>query len=74
MKRRTFLAAGATGSVLLGTSVGSSLAAAADGDAGASPRAFKLKFAPHFGMFRHSAGGDLVDQLQFAADQGFRAW
>ena len=25
-------------------------------------------------MFRHSAGSDLVDQLKFAADQGFRAW
>jgi hydroxypyruvate isomerase len=74
MKRRTFLAAGAAGSVLLGTSAGSSLAAAANGDAGSSSRPFKLKFAPHFGMFRHSAGGDLVDQLQFAADQGFRAW
>lgn len=36
--------------------------------------AFKLKYAPHFGMFQNSAGGDLVDQLKFAADQGFRAW
>ncbi len=25
-------------------------------------------------MFRHSAGADLVDQLRFAADEGFRAW
>lgn len=35
---------------------------------------FKLKYAPHFGMFRHHAGEDLVDQLKFAADQGFTAW
>lgn len=35
---------------------------------------FTLDYAPHFGMFRHSAGRDLVDQLKFAADQGFRAW
>jgi hydroxypyruvate isomerase len=35
---------------------------------------FKLKYAPHFGMFRNSAGDDPVDQLKFAADQGFRAW
>jgi len=34
---------------------------------------FKLKYAPHFGMFRHSAGGDLLDQLQFMADTGFTA-
>lgn len=35
---------------------------------------FALDYAPHFNMFRHSAGSDLVDQLKFAADQGFRAW
>ena len=35
---------------------------------------FKLKYAPHFGMFKNSAGNDLVDQLKFAADQGFTAW
>jgi hydroxypyruvate isomerase len=74
MKRRSFLAASAAGSMLLGTSAGSSPAVAANEDAGANPRPFKLKFAPHFGMFRHSAGVDLVDQLQFAADQDFRAW
>lgn len=35
---------------------------------------FQLKYAPHFGMFKHSAGDDLLDQLKFAADQGFTAW
>lgn len=35
---------------------------------------FRLKYAPHFGMFRNHAGDDLVDQLRFAADEGFRAW
>ena len=35
---------------------------------------FKLKYAPHFNMFKESAGTDLIDQLKFAADQGFRAW
>lgn len=35
---------------------------------------FKLKYAPHFGMFSASAGDDPVDQLKFAADEGFRAW
>lgn len=48
--------------------------------AGASVRirkpqhSFKLKYAPHFGMFKHSAGEDLIDQLKFAADAGFTAW
>ena len=35
---------------------------------------FRLKYAPHFGMFEHHAGKDLVDQLRFGADQGFTAW
>ena len=34
---------------------------------------FKLRYAPHFGMFSNHAKS-LVDQLQFAADHGFRAW
>ena len=41
--------------------------------AAAEPRRFSLNYAPHFGMFRHSAGDDLIDQLQFMADQGFTA-
>ncbi|HEX9793681.1 MAG TPA: TIM barrel protein [Planctomycetota bacterium] len=43
-----------------------------DGHAVAAP--FHLRYAPHFGMFRHLAGDDLVAQLEFAAGQGFRAW
>lgn len=35
---------------------------------------FNLKYAPHFGMFRNHAGDDNVDQLKFAADEGFSAW
>jgi hydroxypyruvate isomerase len=34
---------------------------------------FKLLYAPHFGMFENSAGKDLVDQVQFMYDEGFRA-
>ena len=34
---------------------------------------FRLKYAPHFGMFESHAGKDLVDQVQFMADQGFSA-
>lgn len=34
---------------------------------------FHLKYAPHFGMFRNSAGNDFVDQLRFMKDQGFVA-
>ena len=34
---------------------------------------FKHKYAAHFGMFKRSAGADLIDQLKFMADQGFTA-
>jgi hydroxypyruvate isomerase len=34
---------------------------------------FKLKYAPHFGMFSNSAGGNEIDQLKFMADNGFTA-
>ena len=37
------------------------------------PEPFQLKYAPHFGMFENAAGKDLEDQLQFMADQGFKA-
>lgn len=35
---------------------------------------FKLKFAPHLGMFKHTAGEDPLAQLNFMADQGFAAF
>ena len=35
---------------------------------------FKLKFAPHLGMFEEHAGKNPLDQLNFIADQGFRAF
>jgi hydroxypyruvate isomerase len=39
-----------------------------------APMKFRLKYAPHFGMFQHHAGPDPVDQLKFAAGEGFTAW
>jgi hydroxypyruvate isomerase len=74
MQRRSFLksSAVATGALVTGGMAHASAASA-------SPRAaekhqFKLKYAPHFGMFRNSAGEDLLDQLQFMADAGFTAF
>ncbi len=67
MNRRRFIGSGALAAAgASGISLGGSSAPAAG--------QFKLKYAPHFGMFRHHAGPDLVDQLKFAADQGFRAF
>ncbi len=34
---------------------------------------FKMKYAPHFGMFESSAGKDPIDQLKFMSDMGFTA-
>jgi hydroxypyruvate isomerase len=38
------------------------------------PHQFNLNYAPHLGMFKHSAGDDPIDQLNFMADQGFTAF
>lgn len=45
------------------------VASAAD----AAPQ-FKLGYAPHPGMFKASAGNDVIDQIKFCADQGFTAF
>jgi len=41
----------------------------------ASPKndKFKLKYAPNFGMFKEHAGKNLIDQIKFMDEQGFRA-
>jgi len=73
MQRRSFLksSAVATGALVSGGMAHASAASATIPAAG--KHQFKLKYAPHFGMFRHSAGDDLLDQLQFMADAGFTA-
>ena len=35
---------------------------------------YNLNYAPHLDMFRHHAGSNPIDQLNFMADQGFRAF
>ena len=35
---------------------------------------FTLAFAPHASMFARHAGDDVLDQIAWAADQGFHAW
>lgn len=36
-------------------------------------KAFICDYAPHFGMFENSAGKDLIDQIKYMHDQGFRS-
>ncbi len=71
MERRHFLknsifAAGATGLLNSPLKAENTLSSTAK-------NTFKLKYAPHFGMFENNAGKDPIDQLKFMADQGFRA-
>jgi len=68
MNRRTFLS----------TSLAATAVAAlprASAQAPARPAgAFRLHYAPHPGTFKAHAGENVVDQILFAADQGFSAW
>lgn len=43
-------------------------------DAAPRPPKFKLRYGPHPGTFKASAGNDVIDQIKFAADQGFTGW
>lgn len=70
INRRSFLQTTLTAGAGLLAGIGAHAQSAAPRAAGG----FKLKYAPHFGMFKASAGDDLVDQLKFAADEGFTAW
>ena len=73
MDRRAFMATGlaAGAAVSMGTFAGHSHAA--EPTKSSAKHEFKLKYAPHFGMFSNHAGADLIDQLKFMADEGFTA-
>ena len=78
MNRRTFLRkSSVTTTTAIGASVlpiGLNSRATEDQSGAPTKNSFKLKYAPHFNMFKNSAGEDPVDQLKFAADHGFTAW
>ena len=71
MNRRSFLALGAAAGAGLAAT---GLRAAAESASPAGAPRFRLKYAPHPGMFKENAGEDLVDQIRFSADQGFTAF
>ena len=72
MKRRNFIKKTAVGSIAI-TGL-SGMAGATASESKSTNAQFKLKYAPHFGMFKNSAGNDLIDQIKFMADQGFTAF
>ncbi|PHN01596.1 hydroxypyruvate isomerase family protein [Flavilitoribacter nigricans] len=70
MERRTFVKTALSASAALSVPLTGRAAQASISKA----EPFKLKYAPHLGMFKHSAGEDPIDQIKFMADQGFRAF
>jgi len=74
MHRRRFLQFGLAGTLGFAAPQTTNIGAFADKRHVPGEAPFTLNYAPHFGMFRNSAPGGLVDELQFAADHGFRAW
>lgn len=74
MQRRNFLHQSILGSAAVLAGTNTVMANAANGGAGNNAsKTFTCDYAPHFGMFENSAGKDLIDQLKYMHDQGFRS-
>jgi hydroxypyruvate isomerase len=72
VNRRGFITR--TGLAAVGLAMADPLAASqAPAPAQKKAARFKLKYAPSLGQFKNLAGPDIVGQIQFIADQGFRA-
>lgn len=73
--RRTFLSNAAAATVLATTGGVALVNGSADAKAAmpTARRSFKLRYAPHFGMFEAHAGPDPIAQLEFMASEGFTA-
>lgn len=75
MKRRSFIKKSTATASLLGMStVGVHATDILNSNKTPNKHNFKLKYAPHLGMFKNHAGNDPIDQLHFMADQGFTAF
>ena len=73
MNRRDFVV-GASALIGASTLASNKVLAKPNVISASSNQGFKLNYAPHYGHFEHSAGEDVVDQIRFAAEQGFSAW
>jgi len=73
MKRRDFLRGSATAAAAATVAPVMGMNPTGSGKTASAKKSFNLKYAPHFWMFKNLAGEDLMDQLQFIADQGFTA-
>lgn len=74
MERRSFIKKSAAVASVAGLGVSTIEAMTSPKNTISSSMEFKMKFAPHFGMFKSHAGEDLIDQIKFMADQGFTAF
>ncbi len=76
MKRRSFIKKSTATASLLGISITgiNAMNNILDSNTKTSMNSFKLNYAPHLSMFKHHAGDDPVDQLNFMADHGFTAF
>ena len=72
MQRRSFIKKGLVTSTAIAAT--GSAAISANAPFPSQKHNFRLKYAPHLGMFKHNAGDDPIDQLNFMADQGFTAF
>ena len=73
MQRRKFLKSSTLSATLLATGV-SCATAATPLKVTSEKYNYRLKYAPHIGMFKNHAGEDPIDQIKFMADQGFTAF
>lgn len=72
MERRQFLQQG-TLAGLSTLAFGSAAAAQQNPSPAETGKTFNLNYAPHDGMFKNNGGNDILDQIKFMHDQGFRA-
>ncbi|MBO2544656.1 TIM barrel protein [Salegentibacter sp. BDJ18] len=74
MNRRTFVKQNIAASALAGLAPVGAFAANFNENTFSNEVNFNLDYAPHLGMFSSHAGEDPIDQLNFMADQGFKAF
>jgi hydroxypyruvate isomerase len=73
MNRHTFIKSSLLAGAALMAGMAAPLASVVTG-ARKKEKAFNIKFSPEFGIFKEVVGKDVIDQLKWGYDQGFRAW
>ena len=74
MQRREFITTTAAASLAAGLGTNAlGTQASTNATSEATSGDFTLDYAPHFGMFNHHAGNDMIDQIDFMAEAGFRS-